>query len=457
MRSLLLLPFVCVVSLSGAQSKQAATIQALSDKGLSELGAYAMLHELTTKVGGRPGGSPAAAKAVDWGRATMESLGFKNVRLVPCMVPHWVRGDVMSLSVLGEGGETTELSACALGRSPGTPEEGITAQIVEVTSFEEAEKLGDLVKGKILFFNQPMDPTLLNTFAAYGKAGFQRFSGPAEAAKLGAVAALTRSLTLAHDDVPHTGVTGYPQDGPKVPGAAVSVIAAEKLHDLLQQGPVTVNLKMNCRMMPDEPSANVIGEIPGSTFPDEIIVMGGHLDSWDTGTGAHDDGAGVTQGLEALRLLNELGMKPKRTIRVVLWMDEEVGGTGAEAYLQFAKASGQKHLAGIESDAGGFAPRTFGVSLSPRKAKAINRWVPLLNKFEIERFEPGGEGGADVGPLAALHTVLFGLSPESQRYFDYHHSPNDKLSNVNPRELELGALAMASLAWLISEEGLPKP
>jgi len=425
----------------------------LRSKGLSELRAFDMLRELTTDVGGRLSGSPEAAKAVEWGAATMRRLGFQNVRLVSCMVPHWVRGDKEELAMLTADG-ATPLRCCTLGGSVATPSEGLEAEVIEVKSVDEASKLGDRAKGKIVFFNGPMDPTLLSTFAAYGGAGAQRFVGPATAAKVGAVGALVRSMTLAEDDVPHTGVTGF-DDGPKIPAAAVSIVAANKLSEALRKGPVKVRLNLNPQTLPDEPSANVVGDLAGSEKPNEVIVVGGHLDSWDKGVGAHDDGAGIVQSLEALRLIKEIGWRPKRTIRVVLFMNEENGSRGADAYAEYAKKSGEKHLAGIESDSGGFAPRGFSTSLKAARARRINHWLPALAAMEAERFYPEGGGGADVDALGPLGAVLFGLEPESQRYFDYHHSEKDTLDKVNPRELELGALSMAMLAYLIAENGIP--
>ncbi len=414
--------------------------------GLSRLGAFSLLKELTTDVGPRLSGSDGAEKAVAWGQATMTRLGFQNVRLVPCMVPHWVRGNTETLIATDKYG-SFPLTVCALGTSPGTPAEGVTGEVIEVQTLKEVAALGERAKGKIIFYNRPFEKTTVSGFAPYGMAGDQRFAGPAAAAKVGAIAAITRSLTAAEDDVPHTGTTR----DPGIPCAALSVVAANKLSAALKNGSVSVNLKLSCQTLPDVPSASVVGEIVGSEFPNEVIVMGGHLDSWDKGTGAHDDGAGVVHALEALSVLKDSGFRPKRTIRVVLFMNEEISGTGADAYFEYAKNSGEKCVAAIESDSGGFAPRAF--STDYKRLKRLDRWVPTLSTFEIERLKPGG-GGADVGPLAKIGAVLFGLEPESQRYFDYHHSDKDTLDKVHPRELELGALAMATLAWLISEEGL---
>lgn len=421
----------------------------LKNRGLSELHAYEMLRELSGDIGPRLNGSEGAAKAVTWGLETMKSLGFQNVRPLPCMVPHWVRGTTERCS-LSKG---ASLTICALGNSPATPKGGIEAEVIEVQSLKEAEALGDRVKGKILFFNRPFDQTFVNPGQAYGTAGDQRFTGPSVAAKLRASAALVRSLTAAHDDFPHTGTTQF-ANGQRVPAAALSLVAADRLSAALKANPhQTVQLEMDCETMPDVPSASVIGEIVGSEKPNEVVVMGGHLDSWDKGRGAHDDGAGIVHALEALRLIQKTGWRPKRTIRVVLWMNEENTGTGSETYAEYVKASKEKAIAGIESDSGGFAPRGFSTSLSARRARRLNAWLPALSLVEANQMKPGGGGGADVAPLAPLGAVLFGLEVETQRYFDYHHSDKDTIDKVHPRELELGAISMAILAWLLAEHG----
>lgn len=447
MRTRTLLSLFLLAAVAAAQNKYSDAAVKLRDIGLTQLGAHSLLKELTG-IGPRISGSENAERAVQWGKSTMERLGFQNVRLQPCMVPHWVRGDVESCA-MSVAGQPVKLTCCALGSSSGTPEEGVSAEVVEVQSLQELEKLGERVKGKIVFFNRPFDAKLVSTFAQYGSAGDQRFAGPAAAAKAGAVAALVRSMTGDPDDVPHTGTTR----DPKIPAAALSIIAADRLSQELKRNPgVKVTLTLSCKNLPPVPSANVIGEIVGSEKPNEVIVMGGHLDSWDKGQGAHDDGAGITQSLEALSLIQKAGLRPKRTIRVVLFMDEEQGGSGAAAYAEYAKTSKEKHIAAMESDSGGFAPRSFGCSL--KDTKRLNKWLPALSMFEIDKINGGGGGGADVGPLAQFGAVLFGLQPESQRYFDYHHSDKDTIDKVHPRELELGALSMATLAWFISEDGV---
>lgn len=415
--------------------------------------AYEMLYDLTTNIGPRLSGSPQAAKAVEWSKKKMEELGFDNVRLEPLMVPRWVRGSVEEATVIESGTmPPMKLSIAALGGSIGTSEYGVTAEVLSVRSFEELRTLGDKPKGKIIFFNRPMDQSLVATFQAYGGAVNQRGDGAIEAAKVGGVAALVRSMTTRHDDVPHTGAMHYVDSIPKIPAAALSLVAADNLEKLLKSGkPVKVNLKLSCQTFPDVESANVLGEFSGSEFPNEVVVVGGHLDSWDKGQGAHDDGAGCIQSIEALNLLKQLGLKPKRTIRAVMFMNEENGLRGGLAYAAKDRP-GEKHIAAIESDAGGFIPRGFGVSDSAAHAKLV-RWAPLFGVIGADRITRGG-GGADIGPLARKGVPAIGLSVDAQRYFDYHHSDNDTIDKVNERELALGAAAMAILAYVIAQEGL---
>lgn len=409
--------------------------------------AFTLLTELT-RIGGRPAGSSQAERAVQWGRDTMTRLGFQNIRLEPARVSHWVRGKTARAEMMGE--RNGKLAVCALGNSVGTPTGGITAEIVEISSLKEAEALGDAGRGKILFFNRPMDPALTATFAAYGGAVDQRVRGASAAAKSGALAVLVRSMTLSHDDYPHTGTMVYAPDAVKIPAAALSTTAADHLSQRLKEDPhLRVRLELDCKTLPEADSSNVVGEIVGAQKPDEIVLMGGHLDSWDLAQGAHDDGAGVVQSLEALRILKDSGFRPMRTIRVVLFMDEENSGGGAEAYAAAHKT--EKHVAAIESDDGGFMPRAFTTSAKEEPFDRIRAWQPLLTGAGIERISAGG-GGADISPLASQGAILFGLEPDNQRYFDYHHSALDTLDKVHPRELELGAIAMAILARLLSDE-----
>ncbi len=415
--------------------------------------AYDALTELTTRIGNRLSGSPNAARAVQWTEEKMKEYGFENIHQEPCTVPHWVRGNAEEGAILSSDGKRIPVNVAALGGSIATPKEGITAGVVEVHSFEELHSMGSAAKGKIVFFNRPFDKTKFNTFEAYGGAVDQRWAGASEASKAGGVFALVRSVTSRLDDVPHTGVMGYVDSIPKVPTAAISTIGADRLSDLLKKDRnLRLFIRMSCETLPDVASANVVGEIRGTDFPNEVIVVGGHLDSWDKGQGAHDDGAGVVQSLEALRLLKQLGLKPRRTIRAVAFMNEENGGRGGEAYAAKDRP-GEIPLAAIESDMGGFMPRGFGVSTDSARFVAIARWAHLLSPIWADRIVPGG-GGSDIAPLGAKKVPQIALLPETQRYFDYHHSDNDTIDKVNERELELGAACLAILTYVLAQEGV---
>ncbi len=399
-------------------------------------------------------GSAQAEEAVVWARQKMRELGFENVRLQPVMVPRWVRGPIEKAAVLGSPSKgTVSLNVCALGRSIATPEEGVTAEVAEVQTFEELQKLGETARGKIIFFNRPMDPSKINPGEAYGSAVDQRSRGAIEAAKAGGLAVLVRSMTMRLDDVPHTGATRYENGTPKIPAAAISTFGGNLLSDLLKkEEAVRVHLQLTCQTLPDVQSANVIGEIVGSEKPEEIILIGAHLDSWDKGTGAHDDGAGCVHILEAIRLLRELDLKPKRTIRGVLFMNEENGLRGAREYAAEIRPD-EKHVAAIESDAGGFSPRGFGVRADSATLASITKWAPVFGPIGADRIRPGG-GGADLIPLAKIGVPAIGLRTDVQKYFDYHHSDHDTFDKVNERELQLGAAAVAILAYVLAEEGL---
>lgn len=447
----LIISLICI-SVTAISADYSGLVPRLLKQGMPRLGAYRILSELTTKVGQRPAGSAGAAAAVEWGKRTMEQLGLQNVRLEPVEVPHWVRGEVEEAQA-NSGGQIIPLKVVALGGSIATPAEGVTAQVVEVRSLEEAKKLGNAVKGKIVFFNGPMDPAQVNTFEAYGKAGDQRNMGPGVVARAGAVAAIVRSLTLVEDDVPHTGATKFEKDSPVAPAAALSTLAANRLDDLLRKDPgLTVTLKLSAQNLPREQSANVIGEIVGSGKPDEVMLIGCHLDSWDKGVGAHDDGAGCAHVLEAASLIHSLNLKPKRTIRVVLFMNEEFGLDGAKAYAT-AKRPGEKCVAALESDAGGFTPRGFSIEAKGRPLQRILELRKWLQPLNAGAFTPG-HSGSDVGEIAKLGVPGIGFVPDPQRYFDLHHSDHDTLDAVHPRELELGAISIATLTYLIAEEGL---
>jgi hypothetical protein len=349
------------------------------------------------------------------------------------------------------------LQALALGNSVGTPERGIMAEVIEVQSLDEVEKLGkEKISGKIVFYNRPMDPTQIKTFSGYGRAVDQRVFGPSKAGEYGAVAALVRSVTTSMDDFPHTGVTVYKDSIDKVPGLAISTNDAEKLSAAIKKGIVYVYVKTDCGSVGMRRAPTVIGEIQGSEFPEEIIIVGGHLDAWDVGQGAHDDGSGCVQAMEVLSLLSAMEYKPKRTIRCVLFSNEENGLAGGRKYAEMSNKVGEFHLAALESDSGGFSPRGFSfdadTSVLKTYYKQVSQWLPLLESYGLH-FEIGGSG-ADIGPLKSQKGLLIGLRPDSQRYFDFHHTANDRIEAVNKRELELGAAAMTSLIYLIDKYGL---
>ncbi len=418
---------------------------------------YEWLSYMTNKIGSRLSGSLGAERAVEWGKNTMQELKFDKVWLQEVMVPKWVRGTSEFAYIDSGGGTTNVVPIAALGGSVSTPPDGIKARVVEVQNFEELAKIGkDSIEGKIVFFNRPMQAEFIETFRAYGGAVNQRTQGAAEAAKYGAVGVIVRSMTLSVSDDPHTGTMSYGDLAlnKRIPAAAISTKGAELLSGMLKLNPqIRFYFKQNSKNLGDVLSYNVVGEIRGSQYPNEIIVVGGHLDSWDLGDGAHDDGAGIVQSIEVLRLFKILGYKPKRTIRVVLFMNEENGLRGGNKYAEVAKQKGENHVFGLESDAGGFTPRGFSFAATDSQFERISSWKSLFTPYLTDSFTKGG-GGADIGPLKTDKNILAGLRPDSQRYFDIHHTASDVIGSVNKRELELGAAAMASLIYLIDQYGI---
>lgn len=430
------------------------------DTSLLEGQSYEWLDYLSNRIGSRLSGSLGAERAVAWTKSVLDSLGLDRVYLQPVKVPKWVRGSKEFARIETAPGVTFNVPITALGGSVATPSVGLKAAVVEVQGIEDLAALGrEKIEGKIVFYNRPMQANLISTFQAYSGCVDQRYDGAREASEYGAVGVIVRSMNLRLDDLPHTGSMSY-GDQPvykRVPAAAISTNAAEKLSYLLKLEP---NLKFlfrqQCKTYPDVWSSNVIGEIKGSTFPNEIIVVGGHLDSWDLGDGAHDDGAGVVQSMEVLRLFKATGYKPKRTIRVVLFMNEENGLRGGNAYADSALQNNEAHIFALESDAGGFTPRGFSFTCADEEFAQVESWKPLFKPYLIHYFEKGGSG-ADVRPLKNKYNVLAGLRPDSQRYFDHHHAENDTFDAVNKRELELGAATMTSLVYLYDKYGLVLP
>lgn len=453
--------FFAVLSLNSfAQNEtkeDSITLKKIYDTSLLNGKSYAWLDYLSNQIGGRLSGSVNAQLAVEWGEKELKELGIDKVWLQPVMVPKWTRGVTEFAYIETEPGVTTNVPICALGGSVPTPIGGVKAPIIEVQGLEDLKKLGEeQIKGKIVFYNRPMQADLIQTFQAYGGCVDQRYSGATEASKYGAIGVIVRSMNLRQDDFPHTGAMSYGdlKDVDKIPAAAISTNGADLLSSMLKLNPkIKFHINMNCRTWKDVKSFNVIGEITGSEFPKEYMVVGGHLDSWDLGDGSHDDGAGIVQSMEVLRLFKEIGHEPKRSIRVVMFMNEENGLRGGKKYAEVAKSKGENHVLALESDSGGFTPRGFSFDCDNANFDQVQGWKPLFEPYLIHSFTKGGSG-ADIGPLKKEGIVLAGLRPDSQRYFDYHHAENDTFDAINKRELELGAATMASLIYLFDKYGV---
>ncbi len=438
-----------------AQKDDSITIKKIADEVLTNGKAYDNLRYLCKKIGPRLSGSANAQKAVEATARMLKEAGADTVYLQPCMVPHWVRGAKETGSIQMIGGAKKELHLCALGNSMGTGKKALSAGVIEIKSMAELDGLGAaVIKGKIVFFNFPMNPTYIETFHAYGESGVSRVRGPSKAAKYGAIGVMVRSLASNLDDYPHTGVTVYNDSFPKIPAVAISTNDAEWLSKQLKMKmQLTASFQTNCTMLADAPSFNVVGEIRGSEFPKEIITVGGHLDSWDLAEGAQDDGAGVVQSIEVLRAIKASGIQSKRTIRAVMFMNEESAGRGGDKYFELAKINKEQHVFALESDAGGFTPRGFSLEVTDRQFEKISEWKTLFYNYGVYDLSKGGSG-ADVESLKKIGTALAGLRPDSQRYFDVHHAATDVFENVSRRELHLGALNMAALIYLVDKYGL---
>jgi carboxypeptidase Q len=461
--ALLIIGLSLSVQLS-AQNDDSLFIRRLATEILVNGKAYDNLRELTKNIGARLTGSPNMVKAEKWGQETLRKSGADKVWLQQCMVPHWVRGGkdeatAFYLNAPSKGIAVTRvaktLDVLALGNSLGTGQKPILANILEVNSFDDLEAKKDLVKGKIVFYNVKFNSAYIRPFQAYGEAVAYRGSGASRAAKYGALAVIVRSMTHSVDNNPHTGAMRYDTNYKKIPAMAVGLRDADWMSAQLKRNPLlSVSLKTNAHFLPDTIGHNVIGELTGSVYPDQFITIGGHLDSWDPGEGAHDDGAGIVHTIEIMRVFKALGYKPRHTIRFVLFANEENGLRGGTKYAEEAKAKNEKHVFALESDAGGFSPRGFGFEVSDEQFAKIIQWKQLLEPYGAGSLTRGGDG-ADIGPLnELLKTPVSGFLPDPQRYFDYHHARNDVFENVNKRELELGAVAVAALIYLVDKYGL---
>ncbi len=451
MKYLIFLVILICSQQSVAQQNDSLFISNIYKEALSNGECYDHLRILCKEVGHRIAGSAAADSAILWGISTLKRYNLDSVYTMPVEVPHWVRGS-KEVGYYTYSNNKVELEIVALGGSVGS-ERAITANVIEVKSIAELRLLDSaMVAGKIVFFNKAMDPMLINTGAAYGGAYDIRSQGPSEAAKKGAVGCLIRSLTLADDKYAHTGATNYDDNVRKIPAAALSSVDSRELSRLLKENPrLQFTLHLTCQNFPRKIQANVIGEIRGSEFPEKVIVVGGHLDSWDVGEGAHDDGTGVTQSIEVLRILLALGYKPRHTIRAVLYMNEEFGNDGGKTYARVVAEKNEEHIAAIESDGGGLTPLGFNVQGDEKDLLQLREWGKLLEPYQLYSFRQGWSG-VDIGPLKTDSNVLYGLSVDSQRYFDFHHSNNDIFENVNKREHILGAAAMTALIYMIDQK-----
>jgi carboxypeptidase Q len=471
MRGYLLCLFISFVCLPAfGQNEDSIQIKKISDEILTNGKAYENLRHLTKQIGARLAGSQGMVQSEIWGLKMMKESGADKAWMQECMVPHWVRGGRDEAIANYDDQQSRKykpakrkLDVAALGNSYGTGKKGLSAEVVLVNSFEELEKKKDEVKDKIVFYNYKFNDTYINTFHAYRDAGQYRGQGPSRAAKYGAKAVIIRSMSHAADNNPHTGATRYDSNYAKIPAVAIGLRDADWLSEQIGKGKVSVSLKTYGHFLPDTIGHNIIGELTGSEFPDEIITVGGHLDSWDNCEGAHDDGAGCVQTIEILRAFKAIGYQPKRTIRFVLFANEENGLRGGNKYAEEAKAKNarldgqggqEKHILAMESDAGGFTPRALGFSGSDEQFQKFLSWRSLIAPYGCNEFVRGG-GGADIGPLnRALKTPMASLNPDTQRYFDIHHSRSDVFEAVNKRELELGAVNMAALIYLVDKYGL---
>jgi hypothetical protein len=454
--TLCLLGLLFIIS-AYSQKEDSIQIRKISDEILLNGKAYDNLRMLTKTIGGRLAGSPGMVKSEQWGLKLMKESGADKAWMQDCMVPHWVRGGKDSAAAMYTVSNmlvNKALDIVALGNSIGTGSKGISAPVIEVKTFDELEARKSEVEGKIVFYNYKFNDTYINTFLAYRDAGQYRGQGPSRAAKYGAKGVIVRSLTHATDNNPHTGATRYDSLYPKIPAVAIGLRDADWLSTEISKKTVTdVVMFSYGSFLPDTMGHNIIGEIKGSEFPDEIILVGGHLDSWDNTEGAHDDGAGCVQTIEILRAFKAIGYKPKRTLRFVLFANEENGLRGGNKYAEEAKAKNEKHILAIESDAGGFTPRALGLSGTDGQYQKFLSWKELIAPYGCSEFNKGG-GGADIGPLnRAMQTATAGLSPDSQRYFDIHHARSDVFESVNKRELLLGSVNMAALIYLADKYG----
>lgn len=439
-------------SLSANGQSDSIQLRKIYDEALLHGEGYENLKYLCKEIGHRLSGSEGAEKAVQWSKELMLSYNLDTVWLEPVMVPKWVRGKKETCRIVQEN---KSLDVLALGFSVGTNGK-LKANVVEFSTLNDLKNapVGSLT-GKIAFLNAPMDARFIDTFNAYSGAAAGRVYGPSIASERGAAGFVMRSVALRDEDFPHTGVMVHAEGVDSIPSFALSTNAANYLHKALNSNPnLELELEAHCKLYPEVESYNVVGAIFGSEHPEKIIAVGGHLDSWDVGEGAHDDGTGIVESLEVLRIFKKLGIKPRHTIRCVFFANEENGSRGGKGYADYSKERGDIHLAAIESDRGGFTPRGFHIDSSSEIIAHLRQWLQLFEPYQLHIMEKG-YGGVDINYLKDTGAPLIGVVPDSQRYFDIHHSANDVFENVSKRELELNTAAMTSLIYLIDKYGIP--
>ncbi|MEJ6735811.1 MAG: M20/M25/M40 family metallo-hydrolase [Flavobacteriales bacterium] len=440
---------ICL-SISSFGQTDSTFIRNIYDEALENGQSHEKLRSLCKDIGARITGSAEAEMAIKWGEKLLKSYNFDTVYLQEIKVPHWERGTTEAAWIENEAGDILKLDILALGGSVGT--NGlISGEVIEVSDLEALKQLTEVdVKGKIVFLSQAFDKKNIQTFKSYGACYPIRGLGTNEAGKLNASAVVIRSLATPEDDFPHTGTMSYDKDVNKIPGAAMSTNNATLISKWLKKGKVTLKMEMDCKTYPDVTSYNVIAEMNGKDA--KVITWGGHLDSWDVGEGAHDDGAGIAHSIEALRILKKLGYQPNHKLRCVLFMNEENGNMGGKSYAKIVSEKKEEHICAIESDRGGFLPVGFDVNGTDEQLKMVQNFEGLLNNFELYRFRKGF-GGVDIGPLKEYYPnmIQLGMAISSQRYFNYHHTNNDVFENVNKRELELGCAAMTTMIYLMDK------
>ncbi len=436
------------LNLFGQTKEDSLQFSRISTEILNKGKSYTELRDLTKNIGHRLSGSEAYEKSVKWAEQKLKEAGADKVWLQEVMIPVWERGKE-SLKIKAQNGKWKTLKMLSLGNSEGTKGKDVSGEIIMIKSLAEYDKLSpEQVKDKIVFFNYPFSQSYVQTFKAYSDAAVYRSTAAALTAKKGGKFAIVRSLSSAFDDVPHTGAMRY-GDSEKIPAVAIGNTTADELESLLKSQKITAKLNSNCGMKAEKLSHTVIGEITGNKDK-SVIVVGGHLDSWDVGEGAHDDGAGIVQSIEVLRTFKNLGLKNNHTIRVVCFANEENGVKGGQQYGKTVKENNEKHLFALESDAGGFSPRGIALEMDDDKIDQIKSWSALFLPYGAYDFD-GRYSGTDIYPLKDMGIPTAELVPDSQRYFDIHHTEEDTFEKVNRRELLLGATIMTQMIYMIDK------